>query len=122
MRQKEHGTSYAVDGPVNAPDRSVWFIDHGGVDSALCHGSPATETMTTIKELDAVALTQDIPAEGLESGDIGTVVMVYGQNEGYEVEFVDYDGHTIDLLTLKPGQIRLLSRGDVPHVRRLAVA
>lgn len=122
MRQKEHGTSYAVDGPVNAPDRSVWFIDHGGVDSALCHGSPATETMTTIKELDTVTLTQDIPTEGLESGDIGTVVMVYGQNEGYEVEFVGYDGHTIALLTLKPGQIRLLSRGDVPHVRRLAVA
>ena len=78
--------------------------------------------MTTTKELDAVALTQDIPAEGLESGDIGTVVMVYGQNEGYEVEFVGYDGHTIALLTLKPGQIRLLSRGDVPHVRRLAAA
>jgi hypothetical protein len=78
--------------------------------------------MTTIKELDAVALTQAVPAEGLGSGDIGTVVMVYGQNEGYEVEFVGYDGHTIALLTLAPGQIRLLSRGDVPHVRRLAAA
>lgn len=71
--------------------------------------------MTTIKELDAVALTQDILAEGLESGDIGTVVMVYGENEGY-------DGHTIALLTLAPGQIRLLSRGDVPRARRLAAA
>lgn len=36
IRQKEHGTSYAVDGPVDAPDRSrlqirsVRFIDHGG--------------------------------------------------------------------------------------------
>ncbi len=35
LRQKEHGMSYAVDGPVNAPDgsrlqiRSVWFIGHG---------------------------------------------------------------------------------------------
>jgi hypothetical protein len=48
--------------------------------------------------------------------------MVYGQNEGYEVEFVGYDGHTIALLTLAPGQIRLLSHGDVPHVRRLAAA
>ncbi len=37
IRQKEHGTSYAVDGPMDAPDRSrlqirsVWFIDHGGL-------------------------------------------------------------------------------------------
>ncbi|MFM8807825.1 MAG: DUF6883 domain-containing protein [Chthoniobacterales bacterium] len=34
--RKEHGTSYAVDGPLSAPDgsrlqvRSVWFIDSGG--------------------------------------------------------------------------------------------
>ena len=37
-------------------------------------------------------------------------------------QFLGYDGHTIALLTLEPGQIRLLSRGDVPHVRRLAAA
>ncbi|MFM7373713.1 MAG: DUF6883 domain-containing protein [Chthoniobacterales bacterium] len=36
VRPKEHGTSYAVDGPLSAPDgsrlqlRSVWFIDSGG--------------------------------------------------------------------------------------------
>ena len=78
--------------------------------------------MNTIKELDAVALTTDLPAEGLEAGDIGTVVMIYGQGESYEVEFVGYDGHTIALLTLKPEQIRSLSRGDIPHVRRLAAA
>jgi hypothetical protein len=35
VRQKEHGTSYAVDGPLDAPDasrlqvRSVWFIENG---------------------------------------------------------------------------------------------
>ena len=35
-RQKEHGTSYTVDGPVTAPDlsrlqiRPVCFIEHGG--------------------------------------------------------------------------------------------
>jgi len=78
--------------------------------------------VNTIKELDAIALTTDLPAEGLEAGDIGTVVMIYGQGESYEVEFVGYDGHTIALLTLKPEQIRSLSRGDVPHVRRLAAA
>lgn len=78
--------------------------------------------MNTIKKLDAVALTGDLPAEGLEAGDTGTVVMVYGHNESYEVEFVGYDGHTIALVTIKPDQIRTLSRGDVPHVRKLAAA
>ncbi|MFM8807826.1 MAG: DUF4926 domain-containing protein [Chthoniobacterales bacterium] len=78
--------------------------------------------MKTIKELDAVALTGDFPTEGLEAGDIGTVVMVYGSDEAYEVEFVGYDGHTIALLTLKPDQIRALSHGDVPHERKLAAA
>jgi len=37
-------------------------------------------------------------------------------------QFLGYDRHTIALLTLKQGQIRLLSRGNVPHVRRLAAA
>ncbi len=67
-------------------------------------------------------MAEDVPAEGLESGDIGTVVMVYGRNESYEVEFVGYGGHTIALLNLVSGQIRLLSHRDVPHVRRLAAA
>ena len=34
--------------------------------------------MNTIKELDAVALTCDLPEQGLKRGDVGTVVLVHG--------------------------------------------
>ena len=33
-------------------------------------------------------LTEPVPAEGLEPGDVGTVVHVYADGKAYEVEFV----------------------------------
>ena len=56
--------------------------------------------MNTINELDAVALTCDLPAHGLMRGDVGTAVLVHGKGKAFEVEFVGYDGHTVALLTL----------------------
>ncbi len=41
-----------------------------------------------IKEHDIVVLTEDVPEEGLTAGDVGTVVHIHNQGEGYEVEFV----------------------------------
>ena len=32
----------------------------------------------TIKENDCVVLTADLPKEGLEAGDVGTVVHIHG--------------------------------------------
>ncbi|MCC7447508.1 MAG: DUF4926 domain-containing protein, partial [Anaerolineae bacterium] len=48
-----------------------------------------------IEELDSVVLTVDLPEHSLVAGDIGTVVLVHGKGEGYEVEFVTLDGQTI---------------------------
>ncbi len=53
-----------------------------------------------IKELDIVVLTRDLPEHGLKRGDVGTVVMVYGDGKAFEVEFVSSDGETIALETL----------------------
>jgi hypothetical protein len=78
--------------------------------------------MSNIKELDAVALTQDLPEHGLKRGDVGTAVLVHGGGEAFEVEFVGYDGHTVALLTLESTQVRPLRAGDVPHARELASA
>jgi hypothetical protein len=75
--------------------------------------------MKPINELDAVALTADVPKHGLKRGDVGTVVLVHGNGAGFEVEFVGYDGHTVALLTLESGQVRPLHAGDIPHVREL---
>jgi hypothetical protein len=61
-----------------------------------------------IQELDVVALTTDVPQEGLEAGAIGTVVHIFDEpNTAYEVEFVGTDGKTIAMATLTPDQIRL---------------
>ena len=59
-----------------------------------------------IAELQVVELTADLPEHALHSSDRGTVVMVYGNGEGYEVEFIDAEGFTRALLTLKPDQVR----------------
>ena len=78
--------------------------------------------MSKIKELDAVALTVDVPEHGLQRGDVGTAVLVHGKGEAFEVEFVGYDGHTVALLTLEAGDLRPLRAGDIPHARELAAA
>jgi hypothetical protein len=75
--------------------------------------------MNSIKELDGVALTCDLPAHGLQRGDVGTAVLVHREGAGFEVEFVGYDGHTIALVTLDREQVRPLVATDVPHARRL---
>lgn len=75
--------------------------------------------MNTIKELDAVALTCDLPKHGLVRGDVGTAVMVHGDGEAFEVEFVGYDGHTVALITLESHQVRTLNPRDIPHAREL---
>lgn len=72
-----------------------------------------------INELDAVALTCDLPAHGLLRGDVGTAVLVHGNGAAFEVEFVGYDGHTVALLTLERAQVRPLQTRDIPHAREL---
>ena len=59
--------------------------------------------MKPANELDAVALTCDLPACGLVRGDVGTVVLIHHNGEAYEVEFVGYDGHTVALVTCGSG-------------------
>ncbi|CAN5427533.1 DUF4926 domain-containing protein [soil metagenome] len=78
--------------------------------------------MNPIKELDAVALTCDVPERGLMRGDVGTVVLVHGEGAAFEVEFVGYDGHTVALLTLERSQVRSLDSRDLPHARELSAA
>ena len=73
-----------------------------------------------IKEHDCVALTTNVPGEGLEAGDVGTVVHVHKGGEGYEVEFMTLTGDTVAIVTLLAGQVRPLTRRDLAHTRELA--
>lgn len=71
------------------------------------------------KEHERVILTTQVPAEGLEAGDVGTVVHVYADGQAYEVEFVALDGHTKAVVTLEPSQVRPVTRRDMTHAREI---
>ena len=43
---------------------------------------------SNIEDLDVVALLRDLPEEGLERGQSGTVVLTHGAGEAFEVEFI----------------------------------
>ena len=64
-----------------------------------------------VEESSLVVLRHDIPAHELITGAIGTIVLVYGDGEAYEVEFVRSAGRPSALLTLSRDSIGPLA-GD----------
>ncbi len=62
---------------------------------------------TEIKPLDAVALTEDLPAHGLRRGQVGTIVEVLG-SDAFVVEFVDNNGRTYATLSPRASQLMVL--------------
>ncbi len=75
-----------------------------------------------VKEHDRVVLTVSWPAEGLEAGDVGTVVHVYSDGLAYEVEFVALDGETAAVVTVEARQVRAVGPREIPHARALTSA
>jgi hypothetical protein len=73
-----------------------------------------------IHEHDCIVLTADLPADGLQAGDVGTIVHIHGAAAGYEVEFMTLTGQTVAVTTVLPSQLRPVSQRDVTHVRELA--
>jgi hypothetical protein len=73
-----------------------------------------------IKEFDAVVLTENVPENGLEAGDVGWVVMIHGDGDGYEVEFVTLAGETVSVVTVSAGAIRPVLPDEIAHVRKVA--
>ncbi|MEL6489934.1 MAG: DUF4926 domain-containing protein [Cyanobacteria bacterium J06621_3] len=63
-----------------------------------------TTTLTTLKLLDVVALTEVIPSYNLVPGQVGTIVETLAPNV-YEVEFSDDEGQTYAMLPLKAKQL-----------------
>jgi hypothetical protein len=75
-----------------------------------------------IKEHERVVLTVSVPDQGLEAGDVGTVVHIHKDGEAYEVEFLTLDGNTVAVATLEASQVRPVSRRDITHTRELRIA
>lgn len=73
-----------------------------------------------INELDRVILTEDLPEHRLKAGDVGTVVLVHGTGEGYEVEFVALNGDTVAVATVRSAQVRPADSREIPHARLVA--
>ncbi|MGL4552320.1 MAG: DUF4926 domain-containing protein [Gemmataceae bacterium] len=64
-----------------------------------------------------VALREDLPDLELSTGEVGAVVEVHSA-DAYEVEFVDQEGKTYGLHTLRRGQlIPLHQRGKALQMR-----
>ena len=59
-----------------------------------------------INEHDRIVLTKPVPTEGLEQGDVGTVVHVYPDGKAFEVEFTTLDGKTAVVATVEAAAVR----------------
>ncbi len=75
-----------------------------------------------IKEHDCIVLTTDLPAEGMQAGDVGTVVHIHGEGKAFEVEFTTLTGKTVAVSTVQAFQCRPVSQRDITHVRELKTA
>jgi len=75
---------------------------------------------TMIKELDQIVLATDLPEEGLQKGDVGTVVLVHEGGKGYEVEFMTLDGETVAVVTLLAEQVRSIAPREIANARAVA--
>ncbi|MCS4034732.1 hypothetical protein GGQ02_003142 [Salinibacter ruber] len=70
-----------------------------------------------IEEHDRVVLTERLPGQDLQAGDVGTAVHVYAEGAAYEVEFFRLDGHTIAVETVSASAVRPVASTDVTHAR-----
>jgi len=73
-----------------------------------------------IKELASVVLTENREKSRLKTGDVGTVVAVYGDGAGYEVEFMTLDGRTVDVLSLPASALRPVGPDEIANARAVA--
>ena len=62
-----------------------------------------------VKEHDVVALTEDVPSEGLRKGDVGAVVHCYQAGDIYEVEFIDEHGRTKRIASIPASRLMKLN-------------
>jgi hypothetical protein len=75
-----------------------------------------------IKEHERIVLKVAIPNEGLEAGDVGTVVHIYHDGQGYEVEFTTLEGKTAAVVTVEASDVRPVNKREITHARELLAA
>ena len=73
-----------------------------------------------IKEHERIVLNTPVPEDGLETGDVGTVVHVYRDGQAYEVEFTTLADKTAAVVTLEATRVRPVGQREIAHARELA--
>ena len=76
----------------------------------------------SIRELDTVVVSRDLPDYGLKRGDIGAAVHSHKEGEAFEVEFITGHGGTPALVMLNIIDVRLMDDKEILHVRSLEAA
>ena len=54
---------------------------------------------------ERVVLLEDLPHTSFIKGDIATVVAIYSDNKGYEIEFYAADGTTLGVETVEASKV-----------------
>ena len=62
----------------------------------------------SLKLLDIVALTDDLPKYNLRRGQVGTVVESLAGGKAFEIEFSDRDGRTYESVGVRSDQLMTL--------------
>jgi hypothetical protein len=70
-----------------------------------------------IKNLDVVALLRDLPDEGLERGESGTVVLAHEAGDAFEVEFIVDHGRRGNSIVTTVRAVDLLKLKGLKHVK-----
>jgi hypothetical protein len=76
----------------------------------------------SIKEHDRIVLTSPLPGEGLEVGDVGTVLHVYGDGQAFEAEFTTLHGNTAAVAAVEAPAVRPVTGHEITHARDLTRA
>ena len=63
---------------------------------------------SSVKLLDVVALTVDLPQDNLWRGQVGTIVEILANGQAFEVEFSDRNGRTYESLGLTLEEFMIL--------------
>lgn len=70
------------------------------------------------KEHDTVVLNDNLTAERLKAGDVGTIVHVHPRGAAFVVEFLALSGDTVAVATVSPSQVRPVDSRDMAHARQ----
>ena len=66
-----------------------------------------------IRELDRVVLTKRLDEQGLEAGDVGTIVLAQEGGRAFEVEFIIPDGETSAVTTVMADDVRPILQNEI---------